>query len=176
MALTLGAALVVAVAAVADRLVVVAATAAAICGLAAVRIMYTEITQTRRAHAEERARQARAFGRTIAADRADHAMFAASMERRLEAKDRAIGELSGTVRLAEARADEAESRVRREARRANEAHARLAELLDEVLSQETAELAAIDAAHDPDLPTIVDLLAWEDRVNEAMVRELRKEA
>jgi hypothetical protein len=91
-------------------------------------------------------------------------------------KDRAIGELSGTVRLAEARADESETRARRETRRANEAQARLADLLDEVLTQQTSELAAIDDAHDPDLPTIVDLLAWEERVSESLVQDLRKEA
>jgi hypothetical protein len=174
--LTAGGAGVVVGAAIAGRLVVAAAAVAALCGIAAVRVMYDEVAQTRRAHAEERARQARAFSRTIAADRAEHAIFATSLERRVRLKDRSIRELAGTLRLAEARADEADARMRREARRANEAQARLAELLDEVLSQQTAELAEIDAAHDPDLPTIVDLLAWEDRVNQAMVRELRKEA
>jgi hypothetical protein len=178
-ALVLGGAGLVAVAAIAGRLVVVAAAAAVAGGIAAVRVMYAEIVHTRQAHAEERARQSRGFWRTIAAAQAEHAGFAASMQRRMSFKDRAIRELTGTVRLAEARADEAESRVRLETRRANDAQARLAELLDEVLTQQAAELDAIDAAHDPDLPTIVDLLAWEDRVNESMVadlRDLRKEA
>jgi hypothetical protein len=171
----LGAGLAIA-AAIAGNAEVLAATAAAGCGLGAVRIMYIEVAETRLAHAEERARQSRAFGRTVAVVSAEHAIFVASMERRLGFKDRAINELSGTVRLAEARADEAETRARRETRRANEAQARLADLLDEVLTQQTDELAAIDDAHDPELPTIVDLLAWEERVNESLVHDLRKEA
>ena len=163
-------------AAVTDHGVVVAAIAAAVCAFAAVRVMYLEIAESRRAHARERARQSRAFQRTLSAGRAEQAIFVSSMERRMGFKDRAIGELSGTLRLAEARADESETRARRETRRANEAQARLADLLDEVLTQQTSELAAIDDAHDPDLPTIVDLLAWEERVSESLVQDLRKEA
>jgi hypothetical protein len=171
----LGTALVI-TSAIAGRAEVLAAMAAAVGGLAAVRLMYLEVAETRLAHAEERARQSRAFGRTIAAAHAEHSIFVASMERRMGFKDRALSELSGTLRLAEARADEAETRARRETRRANEAQARLADLLDEVLTEQTHELAAIDDAHDPDLPTIVDLLAWEERVNESLVQDLRKEA
>jgi hypothetical protein len=155
---------------------VVAAIAAAACALGAVRVMYVEIAETRLAHARERARQSRDFQRSIAANQAEHSIFVSSMERRMGFKDRAIGELSGTLRLAEARADESETRARRETRRANEAQSRLADLLDEVLTEQTSELAAIDDAHDPDLPTIVDLLAWEERVNESLVHDLRKEA
>jgi hypothetical protein len=163
-------------AAVASHGVVIAAIAAALCALGAVRVMYLEIAETRRAHARERVRQSRDFQRSLATNQAEHAIYVASMERRLGFKDRAISELSGTLRLADARADEAETRARRETRRANEAQARLADLLDEVLTQQTNELAAIDDAHDPDLPTIVDLLAWEERVNESLVQDLRKEA
>jgi hypothetical protein len=163
-------------AAVTEHGAVVAAIAAGACALGAVRVMYLEVAETRRGHARERARQSRAFQRTLASSQAEHALFVSSMERRIGFKDRAISELSGTLRLAEARADESETRARRETRRANEAQARLADLLDEVLTQQTNELAAIDDAHDPDLPTIVDLLAWEERVNESLVHDLRKEA
>jgi hypothetical protein len=176
LALVLSGALLAVTAAITNHGVVVAAVAAALCGLGAVRVMYTELVETRIAHARERAGQSRAFQRTVAASHAEHAIFVASMERRMGFKDRAITELSGTLRLAEARADEAETRARRETRRANEAQARLADLLDEVLTQQTSELAAIDDAHDPDLPTIVDLLAWEERVNESLIQDLRKEA
>jgi hypothetical protein len=163
-------------AAVTDHGAVLAAIAAAACALGAVRVMYLEIAETRLAHGRERARQSRDFQRTLASSQAEHAIFVSSMERRMGFKDRAIGELSGTLRLAEARADEAETRARRETRRANEAQARLADLLDEVLTQQTNELSAMDDAHDPDLPTIVDLLAWEERVSESLVQDLRKEA
>src|SRR4051794_41072890 len=95
-------------AAVASHGVVIAAIAATACAIGAVRVMYLEIAETRIAHARERARQSRAFQRTLGAHQAEHTIFVSSMERRLGFKDRAIGELSGTLRLAEARADEAE--------------------------------------------------------------------
>jgi hypothetical protein len=176
LALVLSGASLAIAAAVTSHGVVIAAIAAAACALGAVRVMYLEIAETRLAHARERSRQSRAFQRSLASNQAEHAIFVSSMERRMGFKDRALAELSGTLRLAEARADEAETRARRETRRANEAQARLADLLDEVLAQQTDELAAIDDAHDPDLPTIVDLLAWEERVHESLVHDLRKEA
>jgi hypothetical protein len=176
LALVLSGASLAIAASVTDHGAVLAAIAAAVCALGAVRVMYLEVAETRLAHARERARQSRDFQRTLASSQAEQAIFVASMERRMGFKDRAIGELSGTLRLAEARADEAETRARRETRRANEVQVRLADLLDEVLTQQTNELSAIDDAHDPDLPTIVDLLAWEERVNESLVHDLRKEA
>ena len=176
LALVLSGASLAIAASVTDHGAELAAIAAAVCALGAVRVMYLEVAETRLSHARERARQSRDFQRTLASNRAEQAIFVASMERRMGFKDRAIGELSGTLRLAEARADEAETRARRETRRANEAQSRLADLLDEVLAQQTTELAAIDDAHDPDLPTIVDLLAWEERVSESLVQDLRREA
>jgi hypothetical protein len=159
---------------------VVAAVAAAAAGVVAVRIMYSEVVATRRMSARERALQARSFGATMAKSQTEQAAFTKFATTKISQRERTIRELNGTVRLAEVRADEAEARVRREARRANDAQTRLSELLDEVLSHQ----AAVDAAAIPgdelldsnDLPTIVDLLAWEDRLNESMVDELRKEA
>src|SRR3954452_12222482 len=87
---------------------VIGAIAAACCALGAVRVMYTEIAESGLAHARERARQSRDFQRSLATSQAEHAIFVSSMERRLGFKDRAINELSGTLRLAEARADESE--------------------------------------------------------------------
>lgn len=167
-----------------------AAVVAAVTGVAAARIMHTEVVQTRRYYAREKAVQAQSFGAAIAHTQAGHIEFTRHMSARLADKDLVISQLTGTVRLAEARADEAEARVRREARRATDAQARLSELLDEVLAYQAATAHAEDtggrhAEHADDatpqpahagpipgdelvaaaeLPTIVDLLAWEERV------------
>ena len=110
------------------------------------------------------------------AKQAEHTTFTVTMTSRLAEKDQTIRELDGTVRLAERRADIAEERVQREAKRANEAQARLSDLLDDVLAARE-EMDESGEAALQDLPTIVDLLAWEDRVSEATtVEELRKQA
>ena len=154
----------------------VAAVVAAIMGLIAVRIMYAEVTETRRRCSAERAAQAKSFGAALTARQAEHTAFTVTMTSRLAEKDQTIRELDGTVRLAERRADIAEERVQREAKRANEAQARLSDLLDDVLAAREEIDESREAALQ-DLPTIVDLLAWEDRVSEATtVEELRKQA
>ncbi len=144
---------------------VVAAVLALACGWAATRIMYSELVQSRRAHARDRAAQARAF-RALLADRStEHTAFAAAMTDRLAARDRELRELAGTLRLSERRAVDAEERVRREARRLNDARTRVAEL-EVALAIRTAEEAdelAVWEAGTAELDTVVDLLAWEDR-------------
>ena len=154
--------------------VAVAAIAALLAGVVACRIVYTEVVQTRASAARDRAEQARAFEATISRNLAEHAEFTALVSNRLLDRDRTILELTGTVRLAERRADDAEARVLREARRANETQQRLSILLDEVAAHQAAlEAEAAATAELADLPTIVDLLAWE---RSAAAPELRQEA
>ena len=77
--------------------------------------------------------------------------------------------------LAEKRAAEAETRIRREARRATDLESKVSELEEELeirRAEEEDQLAVWDAAQfqlpgmsgDEDLDTVVDLLAWEDKV------------
>jgi hypothetical protein len=134
------------------------------CGWAAARIVYTELVQSRREAAADRAAQANAY-RTLFATRAEeHAEFSTAMTDRLARRDRDVTELEATVVLAEKRAIEAEARVQREARRANEAQ-RLVEDLREQLEIRKAEEADELASWDPELDTVVDLMAWEEKVS-----------
>ena len=159
----------------------VAAGAAALIGIVATRMMYTEIIQTRREHALDRAAQSKSFAEALAFKQSEHTAYVIGMSSRLTERDLTISQLHGTIRLAEARADDAEDRVRRESRRANEAQTRLSALLDEVLAAQAAEVAP-DAVDDimtiDDLPTIVDLLAWEERQGQPadQPQHLKKEA
>ncbi len=101
------------------------------------------------------------------------------MTDRLAARDKSIQELEGTIVLAEARAIEAETRVKREARRANEAQelvAQLQEQLEVRRAEQADELASWEGWDEAE--TVVDLLAWEEKaqVGAAEGKDDRKHA
>ena len=148
----------------------VASVLSLVCGWAAARIIYTELVQSRRTHARDRAEQAQSFKALFTERSAEHAAFAEAMGDRLTAREREVRELESTLRLSECRATDAEERVRREARRANQAQERVSELevaLAIRTAEEADELASWEAAsaHDgfEEMDTVVDLLRWEDR-------------
>lgn len=148
---------------------------ALVCGFAASRIVYNELAQSRREAARDRAAQAQAYRSMFSERASEHAEFTTAMTDRLASRDRSIRELEGTIVLAEQRAIEAESRVKRESKRANEAMelvARLQEALDVRKAEEADELASWDGW---ETETVVDLLAWEDKVN-AGLEEAAKSA
>lgn len=147
--------------------VAAAATLAAVTGVAAVRILHTEVVQNRRDTARSRADQALAFGHALTGLRAQHSQAVGEMAVGLVQRDRTIRDLNGRLRAAEERTASADTRADREARRADEAQTRLSEVLDAVLAQHVS-------VSDPDegtdlnddrrpLPTVVDMLEWEER-------------
>lgn len=152
----------------------IASVLSLVCGWAAARIVYTELVQSRRTHARDRAAQAQSFRALFTERSAEHASFAAAMSDRLTAREREVRELESTLRLSECRATDAEERVRRESRRANQAQERVSEL-EVALAIRTAEEADELASWVPggydDTDTVVDLLRWEDR-SQAVVAEL----
>jgi hypothetical protein len=131
----------------------VSAVSSLACGWAAARIVYTELVQSRREAAADRAEQARAY-RSMFAERAtEHAAFTTSMTDRLARRDREVAELESTLVSAETRAMQAEARVQREARRANDATARAEELGQRV--EELEEALVIRRAEEVD-----ELAGW----------------
>ncbi len=141
---------------------------ALLCGATAARIVYSELLQSRREAAEDRAAQAQAY-RTMFHERAvEHAEFTTAMTERLASRDKSIQELESTIVLAEARAIEAETRVKRESRRANEAQELVAQLQEQLeirKAEQADELATWDGWEGSmDAETVVDLLAWEEKV------------
>jgi hypothetical protein len=145
-------------------------------GAVSSRMVYTELTQTRRDAALDRAALSRDFGTAMTRTHAEHAQFTAVMTSRIAGRDTAIVELHRTVHLAELRAVEAEARVTREAKRANDAQERLSTLLDEVLTQQAEVLAGVGIPEAAELPAIADLLAWEDHAGAALLDEARHQA
>ncbi|MGI8702621.1 MAG: hypothetical protein ACR2JU_15725 [Nocardioidaceae bacterium] len=170
-----------------------AAVLCVVCGVVALRIAYAEIVSTRGCAARDKAEQARAFGAAQTATHADHRAYASAMsdriaerDRAIELRDRAIRELKSTITLADGRAEEAirraetaDGRLSVEVARADLAEARLSELLDEVLAP-PASLVTGGVDDADQLPTVVDLLAWEERVSDSTaaspVEGLRREA
>jgi hypothetical protein len=144
-----------------------AAMLAALTGLVGVRIMHTEVVQNRRYTSRSRADQALAFRHALAGLRSEHARAVSEMTVVLMERDRSIRDLSSRLRVAEDRATTADSRADRESRRADAAQTRLSEVLDAVLAQHvsmTEPDESIDLSDDRrTLPTVVDLLAWEER-------------
>jgi len=134
-------------------------------GWAAARIIHTELVQSRRDNATDRAAQARAY-RSIFAERSlEHAEFASAMVGRVTARDRAIAELTVAVADAARRVTEAESRVQRECRRADDADASVAELLGRIELVEARKAEHFDQlAGWEGFETVVDMMAWEHKI------------
>lgn len=137
---------------------------ALLCGAASSRIVYSELLQSRREAAADRAEQAQAYKSMFSERAAEHAEFTTAMTERLAGREREVRELESTIVLAEQRAIEAEARVLRESRRANQAQEQLSELQQQ-LEIRKAEAADELAAWDGDVETVVDLLAWEEKVS-----------
>ncbi|MGZ4467321.1 MAG: hypothetical protein ACXVEU_10060 [Nocardioidaceae bacterium] len=145
----------------------VAAVFALACGWASARIVYTELLQSRREAQADRSAQAQAYKVMFSTRAEEHAEFTTTMTDRLARRDKDVEELEATVVLAEKRAIEAESRVQRESRRANAAEEKVVELeqaLEVRRAEEADELASWGDDLGADLDTVVDLLAWEEKV------------
>jgi hypothetical protein len=143
-----------------------AAAVAFFAGVGAVRLVLDELVRSRRDAAEDRAAQARAYQKLDARRADEHATFADQITTLLEAATTTVTELRGTLRLAERRTELAEQRAKYEARRRGELQIRLDTLSSESEEErpETTEGSESAAPYwDPEVPTVVDLLAWEDR-------------
>jgi hypothetical protein len=140
----------------------IVSVAALVCGWAAARIVYSELVQSRREAAADRAAQARAYSTMFAARAAEHAELTTVMTDRLTRRDREVRELRFAADLAERRASDAETRVRREARRLVEAQDRV-----QRLSERVAELE-ISAAERAD-----ELATWHANAGTGPVPEIQ---
>jgi hypothetical protein len=157
---------------------------AAAAGAAAARILYTEVLQTRRNASRSRADQALAFSTVLARLRAEHAGEVAAWRRTVLERDRSIGGLVARLRAADERADTATSRADHEMRRADGAQRRLTEVLDAVLARPDGSSSPAGEEDEDDsflaetreLPTVVDMLAWDERTSGSRADRARRHA
>lgn len=156
-----------------------------LCAFVSTRIVYSELVQNRRDSAADRARQADSYRKFFTERARENVSFADAMARRIASRERSIGELEGTIRLAEKRATIAEGQVKSEKERADEAHELLASLQRQLEITDpdlVDELAVWEGAvwEGAELDTVIDLLHWEGRViakhDDAVEADKKKQA
>jgi chromosome segregation ATPase len=95
-----------------------AAISSVVLGVAATRITHSELLQTRRDAARDRAAQATAYRDLTDQRTAEHTAFANGMRARVDQQEHALTELEGALSAAQKRAAEATLKFNAEARRA----------------------------------------------------------
>lgn len=125
---------------------------------ASVRILGTELRQSR----QEQARQRAAHAREVARLMTQRSGVQTELARRLAGRDREVRELESTLRLSERRAYDAEQRTRRAVVTATDARRRVAELEVALKLRRPSDVEVVEETT-ADVDTVVDLLSWEDR-------------
>ena len=115
------------------------------------RIMWTEVLESRRENAADRAAAAAAYRNLFSARAAEHAEFTTAMTERLAQANIAQRELEGLVVQHETRAQRAESRLKSKTEALTETRARVTEL---------EHALAASAGHDE---SVVDLVSWDEK-------------
>jgi hypothetical protein len=130
----------------------------------ALRIMWTEVLQSRRENAADRAAAAVAYRNLFSVRAAEHAEFTTAMTERLAEAHISQRELEGMLTQHETRAQRAESKLVAESKALLEARDRL-QALEQSLAVLEAEEADALATWEPEGSgdAIVDLVAWEEQ-------------
>jgi len=143
---------------------VLAAVVGVVLGAAATRITHSELMETRREAARDRAEQAQAYRDLTVARTAEHAAFTKTRESRIAAHESAITELEEALTSAQKRAAEATRKMNAEARRADVAEREgreKSELLEDA-EQRAAEAIVRVAELEHELDVLkAELLAWQ---------------
>ena len=132
-----------------------ASTSAIVLSWAAVRIMWTEVLQSRRENSADRAAAATAYRELFSVRAAEHAEFTGAMTERLAEAHLAQRELEGLVAYHEGRARRAETKLVSESKALVETRNR-ARSLEE-------SLAGLQASGGD---AVVDLVAWEEQTEQ----------
>ena len=147
----------------------VSAVAAIVLAWAALRIMWTEVLQSRRENAADRAATANAYKSLFSLRAAEHAEFTTAMTERLAESNISVRELQGELVQAQRQAAETQAQLARTQRQADAARTRAEELesaLAEVRAQREAEEADAIASWEaeggePGRGSVEELVSWE---------------
>ena len=167
-AVLLLATLVVVLAVGAGRWVGAAAVVALTCGAAATRIVDNEVAQVRRDAARALAEQAVSYQQLGRRAAAEHIRFAAAMSARLAAREEAIVRVRRALRVAMRRADAADSRATVAATSLSGLEHEVARL--QLALRDRASLDEPAGRHREPVPSVFDLVGWEQRSAEAAVQ------
>jgi chromosome segregation ATPase len=141
-----------------------AAFTSVVLGAAATRITHTELLQSRRDAARDRAEQAQAYRELTDRRTAEHAEFSAAMTSRVERQEHALTELEAALSSAQKRAAEATLKFNAEARRAlkAETEGRATTRLLEEAEERAAEAALRVAELEQEIDVLrAEITAWE---------------
>lgn len=110
---------------------------------AALRMMWTEVLQSRRENAADRAAAATAYKRLFSQRAAEHAEFTTAMTERLAESQMSQRELAATLVVEQKRAMDVERRLAETAGRLTDAHKRVRVLEEELVRREEEEADAL---------------------------------
>lgn len=139
----------------------ISSTVALVLGWAAARMMWTEVLQSRREQAADRAAAASAYKSLFAERAAEHAEFTTAMTERLAEAHLQRRELEGTVIATERRAMEAETRLARDSRRLVETQERVHELEQQLAVRQAEEADALACWEGEGGETVAELVDWD---------------
>jgi hypothetical protein len=138
---------------------------AVVLGWAALRMVWTEVLQTRRENARDRAAAAAAYRTLFSRRAAEHAEFTTAMTERLAQSQMTMRELEAALGLEQRRAASAEHRLEGAERRAAE----LAAELERRRAEEADALATWEAEGGITVAEgVADLVAFDEKVNAAV--------
>lgn len=144
-------------------LVTIAASLGVVLGASATRITHSELLQSRRDAARDRAVQAQAYRDLTVARTAEHAEFTSAMQTRMGHQESALSELEVALTSAQKRAADATRRLNAEARRAEvaEAEGRAVTVRLEGAEKRAAEAVVRVAELEQDIDVLrAELAAW----------------
>lgn len=145
-------------------LVSLAAVLGVVLGAAATRITHSELMETRREAARDRAEQAQAYRDLTVTRTAEHAEFTATMQSRIDAHEQTIADLEVALTSAQKRAAEATRKMNAEARRADVAESEgrtSSRLLDEAEERAAEAIVRVAELEQELLVLRAELDAWQ---------------
>jgi hypothetical protein len=134
---------------------------------AALRIMWTEVLQSRRENAADRAAAASAYRSLFSQRAAEHAEFTTAMTERLAEAHISRRELEGLVTLAETRARISEGKLRDESKRVVGLQQRIDELESALAVRQAEEADALATWEAEGGETVEKLAEWEQQQSAA---------
>lgn len=149
-------------------------------GWASLRIMWTEVLQSRRENAADRAAAASAYKSLFSLRAAEHAEFTTAMTERLAESNLSVRELQGELVQAQrqlaktqrergdalTRAESAERTVSEAERRVTELEQSIESLRAERAAEEADALASWEAEGGPVRGSVDELVSWEEKAAE----------
>jgi hypothetical protein len=157
----------------------VSAVTALVLAWAAVRIMWTEVLQSRREHATDRAATASAYRSLFSERAAEHAEFTTAMTERLAESNLSVRELQGELVQAQRQAAEALVRAESSEQTLEQARDRVGQLersIEMLRSERAAEeadaLATWEAeGGEPARGSVEELVSWETKAAEIQAEQ-----